>query len=240
MPSEDAEPDRRPLLRRFLPDRIVLTFHGLGTPGRPVDATERPYWLSRSAFEAAIARSTAIPGTEITFDDGNLSDVEIALPVLAEARMSATFFVLAGRLGEAGSLRGPDLATLAKHGMTIGSHGEDHVDWTRASDVIMRRELHDARARIEDSAGTAVRTLSCPFGRFDARVLALAAEAGYASVHTSSGGLAGTEDWLVPRNTLREGVTADQVTRRLRGWPARLDSALRNPLRAWKHGATKR
>lgn len=236
MPSEGAVPG----LRRLLPDRIILTFHGLGTPGPEVSEAERPYWLDRSDLAAAIGVAAVTPGVEFTFDDGNRSDLDVALPLLVEAGATATFFVLAGRLGEKRSLRSPDLATLARAGMTVGSHGEQHLDWTQASDATLRRELHDARSRIEDAAGVAVRTLSVPFGRFDARVLRLAAEAGYARVHTSSGGLAGNSDWLVPRNTVRQGKSTKHLTDRLRGWQARVDSALRNPLRAWKHGAPSR
>ena len=236
MPSDDAPPRRRGLL----PRRIVLTFHGLGEPGPDIDAAERPYWLDPASFAATLARANGMQGVEITFDDGYRSDVEIALPMLAAAGLTATFFVLAGRLGQPGALGGRDLATLARHGMSIGSHGQDHVDWTRAPAAAMRRELYDARARIEDAAGIAVRTLSVPFGAFDSRILALAAEAGYAAVHTSSGGLAGAGDWLVPRNTIRRGIDPGRLLDRLAAWPARLDSALRNPLRAWKHGASGR
>ncbi|WP_083463256.1 polysaccharide deacetylase family protein [Prosthecomicrobium hirschii] len=239
MPSDPARrpmPDAGPPGRFWLPTRKILTFHGLGMPGPHVDAAERPYWVDEPAFAAAIERAAADPDVEITFDDGNLSDLSVALPRLLEAGLTARFFVLAGRIGRPGYLAASDLAALHRAGMTIGSHGADHVDWRRATDAALRRELHDARRAIEDALGTAVTEASIPFGAFDARVLGALAGAGYRRVYSSSGGLAGAGAWLVPRNTVRADRPAAAVLDRLAGWRARTASAIRNPLRAWKHG----
>ncbi|MGL4290793.1 MAG: polysaccharide deacetylase family protein [Phreatobacter sp.] len=221
---------------RVVPDRIVLTFHGLGQPATAIDQAERPYWVESSVFSETLALARAEPRIEITFDDGNASDMSLALPLLAASGLSATFFVLAGRLDQPGSLTRRDITELAGHGMIIGSHGEHHVDWTKASDATMRRELHDARARIEDVTGRAVDSLSVPFGAFDRRVLRLVAEAGYRRVHTSSGGLAARAAWLVPRTSLRSDTPAQAVIGGLCHWSRRLEAAIRNPLRQWKYG----
>ncbi|MBT9292232.1 polysaccharide deacetylase family protein [Prosthecodimorpha staleyi] len=239
MPSDPAlrpAPDAGPAGRRWLPHRKILTFHGLGMPGPHVDAAERPYWIGAPAFAAALVRAAGDAAIEITFDDGNLSDLSIALPRLLEAGLTARFFVLVGRIGRPGYLAAPDLAALHRAGMAIGSHGADHVDWRRASDQELRRELHDARHIIEDAIGAAVTEASIPFGAFDARVLGALAAAGYRRVYSSSGGLAGAAAWLVPRNTVRADRPAEAVLDRLAGWRPRAASALRNPLRAWKHG----
>ena len=42
------------------------------------------------------------PAVDISFDDGNASDVEIALPALQERRLFGTFYTLAGRLDHPG------------------------------------------------------------------------------------------------------------------------------------------
>ena len=228
-------PDNRTLMQRFVPERIVLTFHGIGTPGRPLASGEEPFWVSEAAFSDAVAAASESRTVEITFDDGNASDIEIALPLLKDAGTTATFFILAGRLGEPGSLSPHDLARLVAEGMTVGSHGADHIDWTRASDPAMHRELYDARVRIEDAAGIAIDKLSVPFGAFDTRTLKLAAAAGYRSVHTSSGGVAARGAWLVARNTVRRDLSARTLIRRLDGWQARLEAAFKGPIRAWKH-----
>ena len=50
----------------------------------------------------------------ISFDDGNASDLEIGLPALLERGLTATFFVLAGRLGRPGSLDADEVARCSR------------------------------------------------------------------------------------------------------------------------------
>jgi len=223
-----------PLLSRLWPGRLVVTFHGIGTPARTLDAGEAPYWVEAPVLAAAIDLA-ANGRLEITFDDGNDSDARIALPMLQRAGVTATFFVLAGRLDKPGSLSRTQLQELARAGMAIGSHGHDHVDWTRADDTVLRRELWDSRAAIEDCLGAPVDSVSVPFGAFDARVLRLVAQAGYRHVHTSSGTLAPRQGWLVPRHTIRQDTRLAQAVEAWTSWRARLVSALRNELRGHKY-----
>ena len=80
----------------------------------------------------------------LTFDDGNASDVEIALPRLLERGLTAEFFVLAGRLGEPGRLTNDQVGELIAAGMAIGSHGWAHRDWRRIDAEHAIEEFHDA------------------------------------------------------------------------------------------------
>ena len=48
----------------------------------------------------------------LSFDDGNSSDVEIALPALRERGLPRRFFVVAGRLDRPGSLSRDDVREL--------------------------------------------------------------------------------------------------------------------------------
>jgi peptidoglycan/xylan/chitin deacetylase (PgdA/CDA1 family) len=224
-----------PLMSRLWPERLVVTFHGIGTPARTLDPGESPYWVAAPVLASAIELA-AKGRLEITFDDGNASDALIALPMLQRAGVTATFFVLAGRLDTPGSLSRAQVRELVNAGMPIGSHGHDHVAWTRADDAALRHELHDARAVIEDCLGAPVDSVSVPFGAFDERVLRLVAQAGYRHVHTSSGTLAPRQGWLVPRHTIRQDTRLDRAVEAWTSWRARLVSALRNELRGRKYG----
>ena len=224
-----------PWVGRVLPSRLVLTFHGIGTPGRTIDSGEARYWVDPSVLAESVASAKTDPATSITFDDGNTSDYRIAYPMLQAAGLKATFFVLAGRLDQPGSLARHEIVEMAAGGMAIGSHGHDHVDWTKCSDAVMRRELHDARASIEDCLGARVDEVSIPFGAFDARVLRLILEAGYRAVHTSLEGRAAQTTWLVPRNSVRSDWVLDRELARLRSWRTWIGSTLRQPLWNWRY-----
>src|SRR5689334_16744292 len=99
-----------------MPSTINLTVHGIGDTGRLLDPGEDLTWVSTEQFVSVLNATVDRPDVRITFDDGNRSDVEIALPRLMERGLRATFFILAGRLGEAGRLDSADLKELVGSG----------------------------------------------------------------------------------------------------------------------------
>lgn len=222
------------LLDRLWPSRLVLTFHGIGAPPHQIDPTEAPYWVDASTLAKAVEMGQR-DLLQITFDDGNASDFTIALPMLLEAGIAGSFFILAGRLDRPGSLTVSQLQEMARSGMTIGSHGYDHVNWTKADDRTMRRELYDSRARIEECLGSPVDSISIPFGAFDRRVLELVADAGYQRVHTSSETLARRSGWLIPRHSITTRTRLDKDIAGWTSWRARVRSGLRNELRGYRY-----
>ena len=133
--------------------RVNLCFHGIGTPARELEPGEDAYWIGDRAFHEILDTVVGDPRVQLSFDDGNASDVLVALPALVERGLHATFFVLAGRLDQPGSLGRDDVRALAEAGMGIGSHGMDHVPWRHQDDATMHRELVEARERLAEVVG---------------------------------------------------------------------------------------
>jgi peptidoglycan/xylan/chitin deacetylase (PgdA/CDA1 family) len=195
-------------------ERVLnLTFHGIGTPERELEPGEADVWVSRERFEALIERAAALGGVRITFDDGNRSDLEHALPALSRHSLSGTFFVVAGRLGEPDFLDRDDVRTLRDAGMTIGCHGMHHRPWRTLDDAELERELVDARAVLEEVVGGPVTQAACPFGSYNRRVLRALRRSGYSEVHTSDRGLARPGDWMQTRNTVHAGDDGGMLDR---------------------------
>jgi peptidoglycan/xylan/chitin deacetylase (PgdA/CDA1 family) len=190
---------------------LNLTFHGIGEPPAAVDDAECDVWLSEADFAASLDAVRTLPAATVSFDDGNASDLQIALPALRERGISATFFIVAGRLGEPDYLSAADLRTLRDEGMTIGLHGMHHQRWRGLSDDDLDEEISVARRRLEDAAGAPLGAAACPFGAYDRRVLAHLRQAGFGAVFTSDGGWASRGAWLQARNTLRAGDGAAAV-----------------------------
>jgi peptidoglycan/xylan/chitin deacetylase (PgdA/CDA1 family) len=176
-----------------------------------VGATERDVWLSEADFTASLDAIRTLPQATVSFDDGNASDLRIALPALRGRGMSATFFVVAARLGEPDYLSAEDLRTLRDEGMTIGLHGMHHQRWRGLADDELDEEISVARRLLEDAAGAPVDAAACPFGAYDRRVLGRLRGAGLGAVFTSDGGWASRGAWLQARNTLRAGDGAAAV-----------------------------
>lgn len=204
--------------------RLVLNFHGIGEPGPEVPPDEVAYWCPRPLWPVladalAQVRDGGRFHLQLTFDDGNLSDYEEALPVLLERGLSATFFVCAGRIGQPGYLGAAELTALREAGMGVGSHGWGHTDLRWADEASLEREVVTARAALAEAAGAPVEGFAIPFGSYDARVLGRLRD--YREVYTSDGGLAGSSKWLIPRSSYVRGwqpQTISDLSQR-RAWP---------------------
>jgi peptidoglycan/xylan/chitin deacetylase (PgdA/CDA1 family) len=193
-------------------DELVhLCFHGIGRPQRELEPGEDRYWVDEGTYLAILDDVVARPEVRISFDDGNASDLEIGLPGLRERDLTATFFVLAGRLGSPGSLGADGVRELQDHGMTIGSHGMSHRPWPGMDDAAAQVELVDARARLEEVAGRPVEVAALPLGRYDRRVLGRLRRLGYRTVHTSDRRRARAGAWLQPRFSVRAGDTVESL-----------------------------
>lgn len=192
---------------------MVLNFHGIGEPPPDVPADERPYWCAvgewRGIIEVVADAVSDGADVEITFDDGNRSDVEVALPALVEHGLRATFHVCAGRIGEVGYVDEAALLELLDAGMAIGSHGWHHVDSRSLSEEDLVRATRDSAERIEAAVGSPIATFALPLGRYDRRVLQHLRH--YETVFTSDATRAAPGAWLVPRWSYVRGWTEGSV-----------------------------
>jgi len=191
--------------------RVGLCFHGIGTRQRELESEEAGYWVSRDQFLTILDEVADWPAVDISFDDGNASDVEIALPALHDRGLAGTFFALAGRLDQRGSLRAEDLRALTRAGMEVGSHGWHHVPWTGLDAGSFRQETSQARSRLAEVVGRPVTKAALPLGRYDRRVLrGLRAEA-YERVCSSDRAVARAGDWLFPRFSVHAGDSPESI-----------------------------
>jgi peptidoglycan/xylan/chitin deacetylase (PgdA/CDA1 family) len=189
-----------------MPGSIVnLTFHGLGHVQRRLDPGEDEVWGTRDAFLSVLDTVTEHAEVRISFDDGNLSDVEIALPELCDRGLRATFFVVAGRVGSPGFLDEHGVRALAAAGMGIGCHGMRHRPWKGLDERALHEELVDARRMLEEIVERPVTTVACPFGSYDRRVLGMLSRCRYERVYTSDGGATRADRWIQARNTFHRG-----------------------------------
>jgi peptidoglycan/xylan/chitin deacetylase (PgdA/CDA1 family) len=187
---------------------VNICFHGIGTPGRELEPGEDTYWVTTDSFLSILDEVASWPSVHLSFDDGNTSDVEIALPALVERGLRAEFFVLAGRLDQPGSLGADDVRALDRAGMTIGNHGQLHQPWRGMDHAALTVELVEARATLAEVVGRPVDRAACPLGRYDRTVLTYARRLGYERVYTSDRRPARAGSWLQPRYSVRSHHTA--------------------------------
>jgi peptidoglycan/xylan/chitin deacetylase (PgdA/CDA1 family) len=203
-----------------MPATVVnLTVHGIGDPPRALDPGEDQTWVSVAQFEHVLDAVTGCADVRITFDDGNASDLDIALPRLVERGLVAEFFVLAGRLGEPGRLDRDGVRTLFEAGMPIGSHGWAHRDWRQLDNEAANQEIVAPPRVLAALIGAPVSRVAIPFGWYDRRVLSRLRRAGMTRAYTSDGGRARAGSWLQARTSLRHDINPEWTRDVLAGQP---------------------
>lgn len=159
-------------------------------------------WVTRAQYLSMLDSVASRDDVRITFDDGNASDVEHALEPLRARGLKATFFVVAGRLGEPAFLDEGGVRELAAAGMEIGCHGMHHRPWRGLGDDDLQEELVEAKQILEAVVDRPVTQAACPFGAYDRRVLRTLRGAGYRGVYTSDRGTARPGAWLQARTSI--------------------------------------
>jgi len=214
---------------------VILCFHEIGQPDRALEPDEAQYWIDVDQFESLLTEAARNPSIQLSFDDGNASDASVALPALVARGLTATFFVIAGRLGQPGSLTVKDVRALADAGMAIGSHGMHHRAWRSLDESALHEELGDAAATLAEAAGVPVRHAACPFGSYDRRVLEALRSRGFTRVYTVDRLPADPDAWLQARYVVRNGDTPHKL--RTFGREGVLQTAMRTAkctLKRWR------
>lgn len=192
---------------------VIINVHGIGPTDRELDPGEDKTWVTVEQFEQVLDLAAGRDDVRFTFDDGNESDVTIALPRLVERGMTAEFFVLAGQLERPGRLDVDGVRELLKADMPIGSHGWDHRDWRRIDDRQAEQEFVQAQLVLSEVVGRPVDTAAIPFGSYDRHVLRHLRRARVSRVYSSDGGPARADAWLQPRNSLHHDVDVAWIQR---------------------------
>lgn len=195
------------MMRDAVPEQILnLNFHGIGRPiGRDFGENEREVWVSPEIFTATLDACVGRSDVHLSFDDGNWTDLELALPELQQRGLSATFFIVPSWLGEPGFMSKSDLKELAASGMAIGNHGLQHHDWTQLSPDRLEHEISQGKRLLEELTGAEITTLALPFGAYNDAVLDSLRRYQYEHVYTSDGGTAAPDAWLQPREHAKAG-----------------------------------
>jgi peptidoglycan/xylan/chitin deacetylase (PgdA/CDA1 family) len=199
---------------------LNLCFHGIGTPTRELEPGEEKYWISADRYHRILDEVRGWSGVALSFDDGNASDVEIGLPGLLERGLTATFFLIAGRIGASGSVGPADVRALAAHGMPIGSHGMSHRPWRGLPEPERTAEFVAARRELARITGRPVDEAALPLGRYDRRVLSDLRRLGYHRVYSSDRRRARTEAWLQPRFSVTAADSPESLRRHVLQGPS--------------------
>jgi peptidoglycan/xylan/chitin deacetylase (PgdA/CDA1 family) len=183
----------------------VLMYHGLHAsaqaPGRfdvvysvtPDDFARQLDWLAGNGYRGVRLRDLGATDNTckpviISFDDGDVSNLEIALPLLTERGFAAEYFITADFVDQPGMLSTAGVRALADAGMGVQSHGCTHRYLEDLDAAALEAELRESKQRLESLTGGAVEALALPGGRGGERERRMALQLGYRDVLNSEPG----------------------------------------------------
>lgn len=123
---------------------------------------------------------------EITFDDGGVSFLTVAAPILEKYGRRGIFFISTAYLDTPGFLTKSQVLELHKRGHVIGSHTHFHPsDLSKMTDDEIEREWEESVQILSGIIGQAVTSASIPNGKGSKCVVECACKAGVLELYTS-------------------------------------------------------
>jgi peptidoglycan/xylan/chitin deacetylase (PgdA/CDA1 family) len=125
----------------------------------------------------------------LTFDDGYKSNLYVA-EEMNKRGIKGMFFIITDTCKQKnGYLNISEIREIHKMGMEIGSHSCSHRHLSTLSMEEMKRELTESKAFLEDILSVEVKSFAFPGGRFGAREIRSATQAGYDLKRTCLSGI---------------------------------------------------
>ena len=188
----------------------ILMYHVISTA--PADAPYPDLYVSRTDFAAEVAwlaghgyhavtlerafdawrGAATLPPKPIvlSFDDGYLSDVKNALPILKARRWPGVLNLEVRNLQPVWGIRPPGVRKLLAAGWELDAHSLTHPDLTKLDAAALRNEVAGSRAAIRRRFHVPVNFFCYPAGRYNQAVIAAVQRAGFLAATTTRYGLA--------------------------------------------------
>jgi peptidoglycan/xylan/chitin deacetylase (PgdA/CDA1 family) len=192
----------------------ILMYHVITSP--PANAPYPELYVPRASFAAEVAwlaghgyhavtlqqvfdswrggRTLPSKPIVLSFDDGYLSQVRNALPLLKARRWAGVLNLEVRNLDVVWGIRPPGIRRLIDAGWEIDAHTIHHPDLTTLDAAQLREEVAGSRAAIRKRFHVPANFFCYPAGRYDDTVVAAVQAAGYLGATTTNFGLAKPSD----------------------------------------------
>ena len=213
--GELTDPDTR---RRLQHPPVVLMYHAIGDEREPAGRylvpaprfNDQLRWLRRHGYQTVRLdeilehrRAHRLPparAVAITFDDGYEDNYRLAFPLLRDAGMPATFYLVSSRLGQANvwdaegelagrTLFGREQALEMQHaGMELGAHTRHHPPLSEIAESALDEEIAGSRGDLTQALGKPVASFAYPYGKMSPAASAAVERAGFLGAVCSRSG----------------------------------------------------
>ncbi|MEO7916785.1 MAG: polysaccharide deacetylase family protein [Dokdonella sp.] len=213
---------------------VALMYHALSVDAVVAEGQDPHYSLRSDVFDSHLkacaahgaramsARDWLADSRErvvlLSFDDGHVSNYDLAFPLLAAHAATADFFVNTANVGTPGYANWAQLRAMADAGQSIQSHSHTHRYLTALNDRELVDELTRSRRMIEQEVGKPVSLLAPPGGRMPDNLARVATDCGYQHILSSRPGrIAGDASMILPRMAVTSALDDATLSAWLRG-----------------------
>ena len=174
--------------------RIVLMYHDVGKDSGFRNPTAMKYKVAPDIFESHLSRlrdwmqSNNVEKDKVvfTFDDGGVSFLTQAAPILEKYGFRGIFFIATKFIGTSGFLTAEQIRELARRGHRIGSHSHSHPDRISAlSNTDIRHEWSESQRILTEILEKTPIEASIPNGYSSAAVIRAMKSSGIREIYTS-------------------------------------------------------
>jgi peptidoglycan/xylan/chitin deacetylase (PgdA/CDA1 family) len=201
-----------PFREHFQQGFPILCYHKIEPV--PAGARIKGLYLEPALFRRQIQElagagfSFSLPGSQpasdaiaITFDDGFVTNLEVAVPAMREFGARAINYLVADRIGKSSdweTAEGGEARPLMDDaqvldwlaaGNWIGAHTCTHPRLSNIPRDRAREEIFSSKKKLEDRFGQAIEHFAYPFGDYDDAVVELVREAGFKTACTMDRGV---------------------------------------------------
>lgn len=204
--------------------KAILTYHSIDDSGSPISVSRAAFerhvaWMESDAVRVVpLSEIHRVPEGEdtvaVTFDDGFSNFADLAWPMLRDAGIPATVFVVTEQVAKDNRWGGrqepgiPDLPLMdwdtigrvGDEGAEIGAHSATHASLPTCDDVRLVSEVEGCQDALERRLGQRPTSYCYPYGDVDDRVAGAVRERFERACTVTLRPLRGSEDaCLMPR-----------------------------------------
>lgn len=170
--------------------KVVLMYHDIVTHDDTSSGFQNhsafQYKVEAGKFENQVKALASRDDVVFTFDDGGVSFLAIAAPILEKYGKRGVFFISTQYLNTAGFLTNRQVKELEERGHTIGSHSHSHPkNFAALSSAEMDIEWCNSCSILCDILGHDVKSASIPNGYGSKELNASALRSGILDLYTS-------------------------------------------------------
>lgn len=149
----------------------------------------------------------------LSFDDGTRSIYDNAIPILNNAGLKSTQYIISGRFSFSGYVTQEQVLSMKNAGHEIGAHTRTHRNLTTLSASEMQSEIAGSKQDLENIGAGPITNFAYPFGSYNATVRQKVIDAGFIGARTSDGGwnLKTQDKFTLKRQGVEGNTTVAQV-----------------------------